>query len=112
MDQGLKTQPQRTPEQWQEIKALFAAAYELPPSQRAVFLAELRASNPAHAVEVESLLHAHVEAGTVLEHPGYAHFQFSEDDDRDPWIGRKIGPYQAIARIGQGGMGAVYRAVR
>jgi serine/threonine protein kinase len=30
----------------------------------------------------------------------------------DPLLGKNIGPYQTIAKIGEGGMGTVYRAVR
>src|SRR5581483_1140043 len=35
-----------------------------------------------------------------------------EAEEHDPWVGKNIGPYQTISRIGQGGMGAVYRAGR
>lgn len=32
--------------------------------------------------------------------------------NRDGLLGRRIGPYQIVARVGHGGMGVVYRAVR
>src|SRR5262249_43426742 len=63
--------------------------------------------------EVESLLNAHSDAGDRLEQAsvnlGATGALF---DSSDPWIGTFIGPYQVIAPIGKGGMGAVYRAVR
>lgn len=112
MEQAQKTQRQVTPEEWQRVKDLFQEALDLDSVERAPYLERLRADVPALAREVESLLEAHLKAGTALDTPGYVHANFGEEEEHDPWIGRKIGPYQAIARIGQGGMGAVYRAVR
>ena len=98
-------------EDWEKIRFAFHAAIDLPPEKRALYLdqachdADLR-------LEVESLLKAHHEAGDRLDD---ASLKVTADvflDSGDPWIGTFIGPYQVIAPIGKGGMGAVYRAVR
>ena len=63
--------------------------------------------------EVESLLRSHDDASNLLENPPVnLTATLPEADPRDRWIGKFIGPYQVIARIGQGGMGTVYGAVR
>jgi serine/threonine protein kinase/tetratricopeptide (TPR) repeat protein len=97
---------------WQRVREVFHAAVEMPPEKRSAYLgdtchdAEIRR-------EVESLLHAHGDAADLLEAPPVNLSAIPQPaDQRDPWIGNFIGPYQVIARIGQGGMGAVYRAVR
>src|SRR5258708_28304491 len=49
--------------------ALFSAALELPASQRAAYLAEACADDPALRLRVEALLRVHDEAIPFLENP-------------------------------------------
>ena len=57
--------------------------------------------------EVVALLAAHQAAGDFLETPAVRLFEEALHADL---AGRRIGPYQFESRIGQGGMGDVYRA--
>ena len=101
-----------TPERWEQVKQAFQSALELTPDERVIYLDGFCAAEPELRKEVESLLRHHHEAGTVMDHP----VKFTPDllpgDENDPWIGRNIGPYQTVSKIGQGGMGTVYRAIR
>lgn len=99
-------------ENWEKIRQAFHAAVDLPPEKRGAYLDDA-CPDAVVRQEVESLLNAHCDAGDRLED---ASLKLASSgilfDSDDPWIGTFIGPYQVIAAIGKGGMGAVYRAVR
>jgi len=97
-----------TPERWAELKDAFQAAVELAPQERVAYLNQNFATNPKLREELESLLHNHDRAGDLLEKPAHLHSEPLEDAR----VGCNIGPYFTVAKIGEGGMGAVYRAVR
>lgn len=101
-----------TPERWAQVKQAFQSALELAPDERGIYLDGFCAAEPELRKEVESLLRHHHEAGTVMDHPAKVTPELIPGDENDPWIGRNIGPYQTVAKIGQGGMGTVYRAIR
>ena len=97
---------------WQQIREAFHAAIELPVEQREEYL-NRACRDAAMRREVESLLKSHQDAGDLLEVPALKlSSSVPNADHEDPWIGNSIGPYQVIAKIGQGGMGIVYRAMR
>ncbi len=99
------------PERWQRVKEAFQSSLELPPEERSIYLDGFCAAEPDLRSEIESLLRHHHEAGTLMDKPaGLA--AVVGDTEHDPWIGKNVGPYQTVARIGEGGMGAVYRAIR
>lgn len=98
-------------EQWQQIKQAFGRALELSPEERSAYLESL--TDPAVRAEVASLLASHREADDPMEIPAVRLNDDLEDEpEHDPWIGKEIGAYHVISRIGRGGMGVVYRAVR
>jgi tetratricopeptide (TPR) repeat protein len=102
-----------TAERWQRIKTIFQAAAELEPAQRAAYLDEACAGEPALRCEVEALLTASFAAGDFIEKPALHHSATALMESlADSAAGWRVGPYKVIGEVGRGGMGAVYRAVR
>jgi Tol biopolymer transport system component len=99
------------PERWRQIEGLYHAALGRPEGERAAFLADACAGDPALRQEVESLLAAPTAAGEFLESPvaGAGVGEWSGSAARN-LSGRRLGPYHIAECIGAGGMGDVYRA--
>lgn len=106
------------PERWQRVEQLCHSALECEEGQQAAFLEAACGGDKDLRREVESLLAHQTQAGQFMETPAMhvaaqslaASSELSEG--RDPLLGRRLGPYQIAERIGSGGMGEVYRAVR
>lgn len=95
---------------WQRVKSVFDAAVEHQGAARAAFLDQACGDDRTLRSEVESLLGYHTSTDGVLDTPP-VNTPFAPDTG-DPLIGTLVGPYRVIDRIGQGGMGTVYRATR
>src|SRR5512138_2601096 len=95
----------------QQLENLFNQALELSPEERPAFFARLRASDPSLAAEVESLVSAYGDVGSLLASPAYeAAAELIADDQLELQKGYKVGRYEIVAPLGKGGMGEVYLA--
>ena len=102
--------PKMAPERWQQLKALLAAALEVEPGARSAFLDQACAQDPSMRPELDRLLAAAARAGPDFLNSGGIFCRENNDQPLNYWIGRRVGAYQIVERIGVGGMGEVYRA--
>ena len=100
-----------TSERWQQVEEVLQAALDRPPHQRSSFLNKACSGDEGLRQEASSLIDAYDEAGDFIEEPAIAHdaHVLLGNNGQDN-IGREIGPYQIIERLGAGGMGEVYLA--
>src|SRR5271169_6787137 len=100
------------PERWQQVKDLLQEALELPVQQQKSFLDRACEGDQSLQHEVESLLLEEKEGtdGFLRSPLGFS----LEDAQREnaSWVGRRIGSYEIMEIIGEGGMGSVCRAAR
>jgi serine/threonine-protein kinase len=116
-----------TPERYERLCELFDRAQPLAPAERAAFLDGACAGDPALRAELEGLL-AHDERARreqLLQGPCPLNARALLPPDEphtvptappakpdDALVGRRVGPYRIEQRVGRGGMGSVYRALR
>ncbi len=98
------------PERWSRVRAIAEEALALEPAARDAYLAGAAADDPSLLDDVRPLLAAD-EAGPDL---GWIVDRAAEDAAAaapvGDLIGRRIGRYRIVARVGAGGMGTVYEA--
>lgn len=98
------------PAHWKTVEDIFASALDLPQEQQAAYVGRCCADSPEIRKEVEELLEAYGAAEKCIELRA-GHFDLPEGWD-DAFLGTRIGTYKLAERIGDGGMGTVYRAER
>ena len=94
----------------QREEDIFAAALERPLAQRAEFLDEACADDPSLRRRLEVLLAMHEQADALPPPPADAGNPANQREPVDESLGRMIGRYKLMEKLGEGGCGVVYIA--
>ena len=97
-----------TPQQWQRIQQILDEALRTEPHRRADLLQRACAGNERLRGEVDALVRCAEATDSVFDRSHIALQTPSGEPDQP----RRIGAYDLVRRLGQGGMGVVYLATR
>ena len=95
-----------------QVEAIFHGALDLPPQNRAAYLAEACSGDDSLYAEVESLITALQDGESFFDRSAFGMGMevISSGAAAESMAGKSVGPYKVVSRLGKGGMGEVYLA--
>ena len=94
---------------WPHVTDVFGGAIDRTDADRVAFLSEACSRNDALGMEVADLLMSYDQMGDFLGDPAVI-IADAKKDDGSQNVGRKIGPYEIEAVLGEGGRGTAFLA--
>ena len=100
-----------TPARWQQIDELFQQVMDLGEAERIAILDASCREDAELRREIESLIASSADAAPTLREMIEHEAETMAGAEVAAQLGRRIGAYQLVELLGEGGMGIVYRAV-